>query len=650
MEINRKIIFVKLKEFNDDEKLIDENNLKIDFLLSNFNRPIPYFKGKNLISKYDIVKEAKVIKNSLTKNKNKFAILISFANPQILIDSSDAQQSYLDQNRSNENQTNENKIKERLNETKLNKICIEFIYELYEYYKNYLKENNIEFDEIEIDEKIEKVKDFLENIFSNEKYIFDIIFYNPGRKTLSNIVQFIPDKEIEIYINPILKNLQEYKIIEDYCIQSMRRKIININTAKKFSNEWTRNFLKNSIKYIYNKGVGALIDFLKGEYPALIIGAGSSIDDNLNIIKELSKAMLVICVDTALIPILKAKINVDIVVSSDSQSINALYITCSNLIKYKKEEYPILVCMPTVHPKLIQKYKGKVIFSSMPFDLVKDIDSITFDRLEVGSGGTVSALAFEIALIMNPSEIFLVGTDFCYSNGKLHCKNALFDSIFYGKANFLYDYSTFIMKAMLKANSFITLNEFGYKVRTDPKFLMFLEWFKSQIKLNKKKDKIYFFSNKSYGLSFIKYLEKEEINQFINKKDFSNLRNKLKEIEEEVRQEEFKKIKDNYLEFLNKINLEGIFAKSMIENILKRIEGENISDSMYMYINSLEKKIKDFSGLKTLINMSFQEYLLAIQYENKDIDTISFYKNLLKKLDEILLLTGNLIEKIEKVD
>ena len=624
MNIEKKTIFINLSIANDDEKLIDENDIKIEFIPNNFKNQIPTFQCKNLISKYDIVKEARSILDIIYKksenNKSKFTIFISFANPEILVASN------------------------KDSNSRINKICLEFSFELFKYYKNYLKDNGIEFEEVEINE-IDEIKSFLENLFSQNSYSYDIIFYNLSRKSLSNILQFIPEKEFEIYLNPVLKNIESFKVVEDFCVQNLRRKIININTAKKFSKEWTKNFLKNSFHYIINRGVDSIINLLEGKFPVLIIGAGSSIDDNLNTIKRLSNYSLVICVDTALIPILKANIRVDIVVSSDSQSINALYITQSDLVKKDLNNYPLLVCMPTVHPKLIDKYKGKVLFSSLPFDLVKITDSLTIDRLEIGSGGTVSALAFEVAMIMNPSSIILFGTDFCYSNGKLHCNNALFDSIYYGKANYIYNYQTFITMAMLRANSFLVINDYGLKTRTDPKFLMFLEWFKSQINKDDKIE-VYYASKKTYGLSFLKYMGKAEIENFIyNKKNFNSM-NFLSKIENiEFDKKNKIKIKESYLDFLNKIIIEGLSAKAMIENIIKRIENTSFSDSVLMYLNTLERNLLGFSSLKTLLNMSFQEYLLSVQYEKKEIDTVSFYKNLLKKIDEILILLRNMIDK-----
>ncbi|NMC68278.1 MAG: hypothetical protein GYA61_08650, partial [Spirochaetales bacterium] len=170
MNIEKKTIFINLSIANDDEKLIDEKDIKIEFIPNNFKNQIPTFQCKNLISKYDIVKEARSILDIIYKksenNKSKFTIFISFANPEILVASN------------------------KDSNSRINKICLEFSFELFKYYKNYLKDNGIEFEEVEINE-IDEIKSFLENLFSQNSYSYDIIFYNLSRKSLSNILQFI---------------------------------------------------------------------------------------------------------------------------------------------------------------------------------------------------------------------------------------------------------------------------------------------------------------------------------------------------------------------------------------------------------------------------------------------------------------------------
>lgn len=650
MQLEKKIYFIsknKISEIDDKERCDLKNLSEIENLISfsknKENLIIPFYNGKNLASKYDIKKEAISIISSLydksKDNNSNTAILISCANPEIFIQNN-----------------------------KLNIVCFELSAKLSEYYKDYLKSKNNNFEQIYFEE-IEKSKEFLEQILTDDSSNFSLIFEGFSEKDLIKLVQYIPEREIEIYINPILKNLEFYKIMEQACYQALRRKVININTAKRFSSQWTKNFLNNSLEYITNKGIEPLLNLLDGKYPVVIVGAGSSLDDNIENIKKLSKIALIIAVDTALIPLLKFNIVPDIVVSSDSQSINSLYILKSKLLekeifcdgckekqeekdrnKDKEDDYenPILVAMPTVHPRLIKEYKGKISFSSIPFDLAKEIDSITNPKIEVGAGGTVSALAFEIANLLNPSKIIFVGLDFCYSNGKLHCNNALFDSILYSKISYLYDYQTFITKSMLKANCFIVINEYGIKTRTDPKFLMFLDWFKAQISQNSKKNNIYFLSKKTYGLSFLKILNENDLIEIISEnKDKNNLIEKIKNLD--FKFDEKDEIKKGFLTYIQKINIEGISAKAMIESVLKRIEIQKDinQESILKYLQMLESNLLNFKSLKTLINMSFQEYLLSVQYEKKKIDTLSFYRNFLKQLIQVIDLTSKIIDMMK---
>jgi len=602
-----------------DEKLIDENQIDIDLkkIKNNEDTLIPFFKGKNLISKYDFIKEAVSISSQLKqrcqKSECNSVLLISPSNPQIFF--------------SLEN---------------INIYCVEYSAMLLNYYFSYFQKKEVIYEKIIIENN-----DILKEFFESYKNTLFII-YKPKKKELSDIIQYIPDKEIEIYINPILKSISAYKNIEEFCLTCLRRKVININTAKRFSKEWSKNFLLNSKRYISNKGIEPLINLLDNKYPAIVIGAGSSVDETICLLKEFSKVGFVIAVDTAIIPLEKAGIDIDIIVSSDSQSANSLYITHSDIVKNKGKDSNkiILVAMPTVHPAVIHKWEGKIAFSSIPFSFVKEIDSISNDKIEIGSGGTVSALAFELLELLNPSEIFLIGLDFNYSKGKLHCNNSLFDSIYYSKTDYKFSYQTFIDRMILKSNPFKLVNEFGIKTRSDPKFIMFLDWFQTHLKRYEGRKGIYVLSKKTYGLPISYFMDLEKFNKYIEKKKKKSKKDelieKINKIDFELENKE--NILINYRFLLEKIKTECLTARSMIESVLKRIENQNYlnSETILRFINSLERNLLHFSTLKNLLTMSFQNYLLNVQYENKEIDTISFYKEINLKLDEIL----RIIEKI----
>lgn len=643
MSESLKIYLIKFNRDDEHENIIDENALSINFKSSNINNNsdnkyeniyIPYLDNRSLVSKYDLVKESEIIARNLEQRakeiNSKSILLISPANPYIFF-----------------------KIKN------INQICLEFHKSLLDYYNEFFSKESLKVNQIIIS-KVEEIKEFLQEELSSEENNRLFIIFQPDKKQISDLLQYIPEKELELYTNKVLKTLDQYNYIENFCISILRRKVININTAKRFSKQWVKNFLYNSTKYVSNIGVSLLINLLENLIPCVIVGAGSSVDENIELLKKLSEVAIIIAVDTAVIPLIKADIKIDIIVSSDSQSINALYITRSKYINDWKNkdtslyDFPLLVVMPTVHPGLISKWKGKIVFSSIPFDFIKDIDSKTVKKMEIGSGGTVSALAFELSILLNPSEIFLLGTDFCYSKGKLHCNNALFDTFFYSRINYLSTYTSFVSKAMLKANSFIVVNENNIKVRTDPKFLMFLDWFKTQINSSCENKKIFYLSKNSYGLESLVFFERSSIDDFIKENgehipDAKIKKRRKIEVLKKLYSFNFESsdsniILSNYKEYISRIKIEGISAKSMIESVLKRLENEEDTktENISRYLSFLEKNLLNFTYLKTLITMSFQNYLLEIQFEGKSLDTISFYKSFLKQLEETL----KLIEKI----
>lgn len=105
---------------------------------------------------------------------------------------------------------------------------------------------------------------------------------------------------------------------------------------------------------------------------------------------------------------------------------------------------------------------------------------------------------------------------------------------------------------------------------------------------------------------------------------------------------------------LEKTKIEALTAQNMIQSVLKRIdnidkEEKAYNESFFRFFNTLESNLINFNSLKTFINMSFQNYLLEVQYERKTIDTISFYKNLLNQIKENIRIIENLIDRLKMI-
>ena len=163
--------------------------------------------------------------------------------------------------------------------------------------------------------------------------------------------------------------------------------------------------------------------------PILVFGAGTSLDKT---VKDLEKSKLslkdffIICVDSALKPLLEYKINPDIVVAVESQLANE-----KAFIGTTKSSY-LLISDFTSRPN-INKYKNKSDnFISFIFteycnanflDKIKNLSLPVLNFIPLGSVG-LYAIQLAIKLRKDNYPIFFTGLDFAYTTDSTHCKNA----------------------------------------------------------------------------------------------------------------------------------------------------------------------------------------------------------------------------------
>ena len=154
---------------------------------------------------------------------------------------------------------------------------------------------------------------------------------------------------------------------------------INVATLNRFQKLWTRNILKNLKDFILNKGVSCLFD----EYvsvPCVIVAAGPSLCKNIELVREVKDNGIIIAVDTSFQILQAHDIDPDIVIAVDPQDINKKYF--ENI----RRSEAILVCEPSISPKIVRQYEGRKLMMSSLFHLVEWIESFTEKKGEIDIG------------------------------------------------------------------------------------------------------------------------------------------------------------------------------------------------------------------------------------------------------------------------
>jgi hypothetical protein len=192
--------------------------------------------------------------------------------------------------------------------------------------------------------------------------------------------------------------------------------------------------------------------------------------------------------------------------------------------------------------------------------------------------------------------------------------------------------------------------------------MLFLDWFSYHTSKAQQLRKIYLLSDQIVNLENLEVLDDESLKKVVEKGDiisFDKFNSGKRDILDKLKKEKNFKIKDSsgkfekieaYTNFLENLQIEAKSAYSLIKSGLTKQKLNHESDSMLdtnevyiRYFNMIEEKLLSFESLKLLINMSFQRYLLEVQYESAEIDTYSFYTNLCEELEFLI----DIIEKVK---
>jgi hypothetical protein len=178
--------------------------------------------------------------------------------------------------------------------------------------------------------------------------------------------------------------------------------------------------LRNKKYLTDHPGIHDLKNAFKGA-SALVVGAGPSLDAEIETIKKYNDRFVVIAVDAALKPLVKAGIRVDYVTSIE------------RLNEYQKpffqdlpETSAELVAFPVVHPEVLDMFPGKVRMVYRIYSFYAYFEK-AFPKGILKIGSSAAHLAIRLADHMGCRRAFFIGTDCCYEekDGKYrsHCSD-----------------------------------------------------------------------------------------------------------------------------------------------------------------------------------------------------------------------------------
>jgi hypothetical protein len=177
---------------------------------------------------------------------------------------------------------------------------------------------------------------------------------------------------------------------------------------------WVRNLIRNCAAV---RNVGSLP---KTNLPAVVCGAGPSLDEALPLILRTRSMFHLVAVDTA-VPILqKAGIVPDFVVVVEGQIANVY-----DFLPVHDKRYTLVADMVSA-PAAVDVHRAPVWFLSRfaPVALVQRVSAEPWIAFTLPPLGSVGVAAVAISLSMTSAPIFTAGLDFAFRPGQTHATGA----------------------------------------------------------------------------------------------------------------------------------------------------------------------------------------------------------------------------------
>ena len=199
------------------------------------------------------------------------------------------------------------------------------------------------------------------------------------------------------------------------------RKLLSLNWKNKMtmiymSRMWIQNIFRN---IVYCSNNNAISD-IKIKKPILTVGAGESLEKNINEIKKNRDRLYILAADTALPALIHSGILPDAVVALEAQIYNL-----RDFYDLSDNEKMTLFYDLSSHPRVHDFFNGpKIPFISRfsKLNIFSDLERYALLPFAIPPLGSVGLTALFLASKLSEDSVGFIGLDFSYNIGKSHSK------------------------------------------------------------------------------------------------------------------------------------------------------------------------------------------------------------------------------------
>lgn len=211
--------------------------------------------------------------------------------------------------------------------------------------------------------------------------------------------------------------------------------------------------------------------------PAVVVGAGPSLDENIRDLKTLSDRALIIAADTALGPLLSAGMCPHVVVAVDSSELNARHLTTP-----PDATGVMLAAEGSVHPTAFERFRGRVFsFRVADHEPWPWLRTGGLDRGRLRAWGSVLTSAFDLACRMGCNPIVFAGADLAFTGMRPYCRGTIYDAQWQEWIDKGCTWEQLMVEYFSRQPEVYRDDVHGERTRTAPNLVSFRDWLVEQI-------------------------------------------------------------------------------------------------------------------------------------------------------------------------
>lgn len=197
----------------------------------------------------------------------------------------------------------------------------------------------------------------------------------------------------------------------------------NAAARRRFAGPYLLQTIAN-LPVLAHEGDAASLDALFPRRPAVVVGAGPSLDENLPALAAMQDRAIVIAADTTLRPLLAGGVRPNLMVGIDPSELNARHLAGVSGL-----QDVWLAAEGSLHPAAFTGFAGRTfLFKVSAHEPWPWLRSIGLDRGLVRAWGSVVTSAFDLAVRMGCNPIVFAGLDLSYPVRRPYCANTIYDA------------------------------------------------------------------------------------------------------------------------------------------------------------------------------------------------------------------------------